>query len=103
MATGFEIPLTPSPQQFWITLANAQYSLTVRWCWPASCWTLDVADTAGAALATGLPLVGGDDLLTQLAYLGIGGSMIVATDGNFDADPTFDNLGVASHLYFVTP
>lgn len=102
MPTLYEIPLTPSPQTFGITLAGTPLSLTLQWREAgAKCWLLDVADSAGVSIVAGIPLVTGHDLLEQYAYLGLGGGLVVATDGDQDAVPTFDNLGVASHLTFV--
>jgi hypothetical protein len=54
-------------------------------------------------LVSGIPLVTGVDLLAPYAYLGFGGELLVATDGNTAAVPTYANLGTGSHLYFVTP
>ena len=43
----------------------------------------------------------GEDLLGQFAYLDIPGPLFVSTDGDPDAPPTFRNLGVTSHLFWV--
>lgn len=103
MAT-YEIPLSPAPQTFSILLAGVSYQLTVRYVdAPEGGWLLDIADQAGNVILCGAPLVTGHDLLHQYAYLGIGGQLIVQTDADHDAVPTFGNLGVESHLYFVTP
>ena len=49
------------------------------------------------------PLVPGVDLLAQYRYLGFTGSLVVQTDNDPNADPTYDSLGQTSQLYFVTP
>lgn len=98
----YEVPLTPQAQTFSITLLGIIYKLTLSWCSPAAAWTLLIADQDGTALVGGVPLVTGLDLLAQYRYLGIGGSLVVATDGDITAVPTYENLGVDSHLYFVT-
>lgn len=117
MTTFTEIPLKPTiPQQFGILLSGTRYVLTFAWRdvgGPG--WVMDIADTNNSPLASGIPLVGGVDLLGQLRYLGIPGSLMIATDGQ-DASPqsgaasgvsldppTRDNLGVGCHLYYVTP
>jgi hypothetical protein len=100
--TAFEVPLSPTPQTFLVSLGNVSYQLTVRWCDPASCWTLDIADSLQNPILTGIPLVTGADLLAQFEYLSLGGQLIVQTDHDKDAVPTFQNLGVNGHLYFVT-
>lgn len=64
-------------------------------------WIMDIRDADGNDLACGIPLVTGADLLAPYAYLGLGGGMFVRSDGIPDAVPTFENLGVGSHLYFV--
>ncbi|NTG86211.1 hypothetical protein G6L15_08635 [Agrobacterium rhizogenes] len=103
MATTYEIPLSPTPQTFSILLSGVSYQLTVRYAdVPMGGWLLDIADQAGDDILCGAPLVTGHDLLEQYAYLGIGGQLLVQTDADQDAVPTFDNLGVESHLFFVT-
>ena len=104
MTTTYEVPLTPDPQTFNIILGITEYALTLYWN-PADegGWILDIADAkSGDALAAGIPLVTGTDLLSPYAYLGFAGQLFVATDGDQDAVPTFENLGDQSHLYFVT-
>lgn len=103
MAT-FEIPLSPQPQTFAITLAGRSLALTVMWRdVDQGGWVLDIADGAGVPLLRGVPLVTGADLLAQYAYLGLGGALYVQTDFDVDAVPAWENLGTTSHLYFVTP
>lgn len=106
MAT-YEIPLSPAPQVFDIVLAGVAYTLTLQWRdAPQAGWVLDIAlqsqEQAGTPLVRGIPLVTGADLLAQYGYLSFGGSLIVQTDHNPDAVPTFDNLGTEAHLYFIT-
>lgn len=62
-------------------------------------WCLDISDTQGNPIACGLPLVTGADLLAQFAYLGIGASLYVVSDGNASDVPTFANLGTDAHVY----
>ena len=98
-----EIPLTPEPQTFSVTLANVEYKCTVQWrAVDMGGWVLDLADTDGNPILCGVPLVTGVDLLAQYAYLDFGGQLRVQTDNDPDVVPTFENLGVTSHLYFVT-
>ena len=98
-----EIPLSPNPQTFGITLANVAYQVTVIWRDAAfGGWVVDIADDQGNPIIQGIPLITGADLLEQYAYLGLGGSLIVQTDHDVDAVPTYANLGQTSHLYFVT-
>lgn len=99
--TPYEIPLSPTPQTFTITLAGVEYRLTVKWNTVSSCWVLDFATPAGAAILNGIPLVTGTDLLAQYPHLDFGGQLVVQTDDDTDAVPTFDNLGTNGHLFFV--
>ena len=99
---NYEIPLSAANQSFTVTLGTTDYRLTVIYRDAKEAgWILDIADTEGNAIVSGIPLVTGHDLLEQYAYLGIGGQMIVATTGDPYAVPTFENLGDACKLYWI--
>lgn len=109
MISTFVIPLTNVAQTFTIDLAGVTYTLTVRWNDMQANqdvgdtgWILDIADSQQNPIVAGLPLITGADLLDGLDYLGIQGSLIVYTNGQADAVPTFDNLGTDCNLYFQT-
>ena len=51
-------------------------------------------------MACGIPLVTGENIFKQFAYLGLPPTW-VTTDGDPDAVPTWDNLGELSHVYFL--
>ncbi len=99
----FLIPLSNNPQTFQIALGGVNYILTVKWNQSADAgWEFDLTDAdTNTPLIFGAPLITGANCLAGLEYLGIGGLFIVETDGNPDAVPTFENLGVNSNLYFV--
>lgn len=99
--TPVEIPLIAAAQKLRVTLVGVTYAMKIQWCPPSSCWVLDIADTNDVPIVTGIPMITGEDLLGQYAYLGIGGQLIVQTDSDVDAVPTYDNLGSLGHLYFV--
>lgn len=103
MGTPVEIPLLPSQaQSFQIALASITYTLTLTWDdEPQGGWMMDIGDENNAPILQGVPLVTGADLLAQYTYLGFPGTLIVQTDHDVNAVPTFDNLGVNSHLYFT--
>lgn len=101
--TPFEIPLSPEPQRFNVDLGGSTYRLRIMWCKECQCWTLDIYDAAGVELVLGVPLVTGLDLLRQFPHLGIPGALLVQTDFDANAVPTFDNLGTTGRLYFVMP
>lgn len=105
----FEIPLFSSPQTMGITLGGVAYNLRFLYrdsqgaypnILPAG-WIMDLLDQNNNLLAGALPLITGLDILEQYRYLGVGGGLFVATDGDPDAVPTYENIGTASHLYFV--
>jgi hypothetical protein len=99
----FEIPLSGVPQRFGITFTDTPYTFTfVYRNAPMGGWVLDIGDGQNNPLVCGIPLIPGVDLLAQYAYLGFNGMLIVASDGDATAAPTFDNLGTGSHVYWVT-
>lgn len=99
----YEIPLSPTPQRFSITLGGVQYRMTVQYRnINEGGWIMDIADSTGSPIIQGIPLVTGIDLLAQYRHLGISGQLRVQTTSDPDAVPTFDNLGTDSHLYWVT-
>lgn len=97
-----EIPLRAADQSFRIPLGGQTYTFTLFWNNFSSAWVLNVGDQAGVQLVGGIPLVTGADLLSPFPYLGIGGSLYVRSDREPDRVPTMTNLGIDSHLYFVT-
>jgi hypothetical protein len=100
--TAYEIPLQPTPQLLSVTLAGVVYQLTVRWNSFAGTWVLDIAGQSGSPpLVQGIPMLTGQDLLAQYAYLQIGGKLVVQTDQTPYALPTKTDLGTLSHLYFL--
>lgn len=101
--TTAEIPLINAQQTLSINLGGIQYQLRVTWNDPSSCWVMDIADSDGVAIAQGIALTAGADLLEQLEYLGIGGAMVAQTDSDPFSPPTFLNLGENGRLYFITP
>ncbi|WP_288074679.1 hypothetical protein [Pseudomonas sp.] len=99
--TTYEIPLTAESQRFRITLSGVEYQLAIQWRNAAEAgWVLDIADSSGAAIVKGIPLVTGCDLLEQYRHLGLTGTLWVQTTSDPDAVPTFDNLGDGAHLYW---
>lgn len=101
--TAYEIPLTPTPQRFSISLGGVRYQINLQWNRFSQAWAIDIYDSNKILLIGGVPLVTGTDLLEQFGYVEIGGSLFAQTDNDTLAVPTFDNLGVNSHIYFVTP
>lgn len=99
----FEIPLKPStPQELLVTLGNRiQYRFRLDYRkFTETGWILDISDVTGVPLACGIPLVTGANLIEQYPDLTIPGSLYCVTDADFFKPPTFNNLGVSSHLYY---
>lgn len=99
--TPYEIPLTAEAQQFQINLGEVTVTLTVRWCAPANCWIMEIADSAGAPYVQGIPLVTGVDLLGQYHYIGNVGQLIVQSDVDLNKVPDYTSLGSQGHLYLL--
>lgn len=100
--TTVEVPLQPMQQTLTTTLGGQQLHLRVTWNDVASVWLLDIADANSVPLVSGVAVVAGADLLEQFEYLGLGGALVALTDGDANTPPTFDNLGLNGHLYFVS-
>ena len=81
-----EIPLSPDNQQFRVLLGNTTYTLRIIWR-DAAGWIMDVMDSGGAALLSGVPLLTGVNLLRQYPQLGIDGALVVATDKGAPDEP----------------
>jgi hypothetical protein len=77
--------------------------IKLAWNPPLNCWVADLLDATDSAILQGVPLVTGANLLEQFSYLGLGGQLLVQTEGDVDAVPTFENLGSEGRLYFATP
>lgn len=101
--TAYEVPLTGGAQSLVASLGSTEYRMTVRWCPPAACWVLDLDLTDGTAVAHGLPLVPGADMLGQLGHLGFEGQLRVQSLDAPDAIPDYGSLGTNGLLFFVTP
>ncbi len=102
MSRIFEIPTSPVAQTFQITLGGVAYQVTLRWIDAQGAWNLDLGDAAGVEILGGLPVLPGVDLLAQYAYLGIGGSIVVANDADPANPPTYEGLGGDGRIYYVT-
>lgn len=102
---AFDIPLAGIAEQFFISLNGITYQLTVQWRQAdLGGWFLDIADSSGTAIISGIALVAGVDLLEQYAYLRIAGGAalyIVSADGS-DSAPIFTNLGNDRKLVLVS-
>lgn len=101
--TVLEIPLSPTPQRFFASMAGVTRRLTFRWNVPASVWIMDISDQNDVPILAGVPLITGADLLGQYGYLGLGGMLIAQTNSDPGMPPGRLNLGQDGKLYFVVP
>lgn len=102
---SFEIPLSGSPETFSINLNGTPYRLTTRYCDAQNGgWFLDIADSAGNPIVSGISLVTGVNVLGQYGYADIaaGAALYVVNVAGGDAAPTFDNLGTDVRLVLAT-
>jgi hypothetical protein len=98
----FEVSVVSAPQEFQVTLSGVDYRVRITWCWPIQCWIMDMYDASTLdPILLGNAVVTGADLLAQFAYLGFPGLLVVQTDHDRLAQPTFDNLGTLSHIFYI--
>ena len=103
MSTPYEVPLSPQPQTFGIAIGGTTYVLTVTWNVINASWIINIADSSGNPILSGIPMVTGADLLEQFGYLNFGFQLIAQTDNAPDVVPTFADLGSTGHLYAILP
>lgn len=96
-----EIPLSADNQIFSILLQGRQLRLRVMYRDEAG-WVLDILETDDEPIITGIPLVSDVDLLAAYRHLGLTGGLYLVSDDVALEYPTKTNLGLRSHLYFVT-
>lgn len=101
----FLVPLENIPKDFVITVGDRDLNVICKWNDSLDAgWMIDIRDDiSNTNIICGIPLVTGVDLLEQYEYLGLGVGLVVYTNGNANAIPTLDNLGVDSNLYLVSP
>ncbi|MGV0885977.1 hypothetical protein V6760_03780 [Acinetobacter venetianus] len=92
----YEIPLNYGNQKFNIKLGTTQFKLQL--IYRAECWYLDFFDTAENPLIASLPIVVGDNLLSQHQHI-IKGSLYVLNT-NEDEGQSFSDLGKNIKLYW---
>jgi hypothetical protein len=98
----FEIPLLPQAQTLNIKIGSAYYNLLLLWNHQTLNWNLDIMDNDGVPVLRGVPLVVNVNLLEQYGYLNFGGQLIAVNDNSSDSPVPYADLGVTSHLRFVT-
>ena len=73
----------------------------MRWNAINASWIIDIADSSGNAIVSGIPMVTGVDLLEQYSYLNFGFQMVAQTDNAPDTVPDYSGLGSTGHLYAI--
>ena len=102
MSSPLELPLTAAAQTFSTSVAGQEYTFQITWNTTNVCWMINILDTSGNKILSGVPMVTGVDLLEQFEYLNFGFQMYAQTDNDTNAVPTFENMGTTSHLYVVS-
>lgn len=102
MSSAYQIPFDPKAQSFTINLGGISYQLKTTWNGTASCWILDIASADGTPLASGLPLVPGVDILSQVPNIGIAGKIFVQGSPK-SVTPGYADLGTTGLVFFVVP
>lgn len=97
---AIELPLIAGNQTFSTTINGTLYQISI--VWRGAFWTLDLADSNGDAIVSGMPMITGADLLGQHQHLGFGFSLVVMCDIAGQENPTQYDLGTYSHLYIFT-
>lgn len=97
----FDIPLNSTQQEFEIDLNKVTYKMRVYFNKAAGAWMLDLFGPNKTALIRGQPLVTGANLLDSYAYHGIGGTLMLYTDGDQDKMPGLDELGKDTRMLFI--
>ncbi len=95
-----EIPLSSNPEQlFSITLGDNTYDLRVKLNSRLIQWSVSFAQNT-IDIITGIPLVGGIDILQQY-NIAIENMYVINLD-NQNLDPSADNLGTVAKLFVLT-
>jgi hypothetical protein len=99
----FRVPLLNTPQRSQLSLSGVDYIFINRWFSGMNLWVFSLLSADDESiLINDMPLITGADLLEQWEFLGIPGKMICLTAGDQGAPPTFDNLGGAANLFYIT-
>jgi hypothetical protein len=97
-----EIPIENPPQSFTVGLSGVLYSMRVYYAeTPLGGWYLDIGDGFGKALANGLALVPGANILSQYAYLDMKGALYVVNDNAKGDMPPWGAFPKNAHLVWV--
>ena len=99
MAYIYEIPLQPNSQTFQVLVNNVTYNMSV--IWRGTGYVLGIADVNNNSIVKGLSLVTGADLLSQFGYLDLPFNMVILTDIDPELVPTYELLGITSHLCVI--
>jgi hypothetical protein len=97
----FTIPVSNQNQTVKVSILNIVYNLRLVWNQFGNCWYLDIADVNNNSIISSLRLLPGFNILKQFKYLGIGGGLFAQNIGNINAPPGFNDLGLASFLFFI--
>lgn len=98
----YRIPLTSTQQEFDIDIGDYTYHIRVYFNKFMPAWCLDLSNENKQPITQGWPLVTGANNLDQLHYRGLGGALVLHTEGDPDHMPGMDELGTTTELYFIS-
>jgi len=99
----FNIPFVNTNQIFRITLNGQNLIVTCVWNQELPTWVVSIQNANNQAyIVTGVALVTGVNLFMQFYYTGLSGDLVVYTNGNPGALPTFDSLGNETSVFYIT-
>jgi len=100
------IPVTSNPNQIFnisipIDEKNLKLKFLISYNRIAEYWSMTIFDyRVNEIVLTGIPLLTGQNLLAQYAYLNLGSAYLVNLTGNLPDTPDDTNLGTAFLLVF---
>jgi hypothetical protein len=98
----YELPLIAQQQSLRISLGGVYYNISVEWNESSSNWNINLSDDNGLSILNSIPLLTCANILEQFDYLRLGGNLRITVDSDNTSNPTYNDLGQTSHVYFVT-
>lgn len=101
--TALRIVTTPDPDTTQrVELDGVLYTVRLLWSGRGECWHLDLADSDGVAILSGLRLVTGFPLLYRFRHLAVPpGELYFFDTRDMGGMPTLEEMGARYRLYYV--
>lgn len=95
-----EIPLTANNQYFTISLSGSTVRMRLIYR-DAAGWILDIQDSEGTDLVSGVPLIPGVNLSEHYPHLDFDGMLVVGREADGTVSPAASGPGLSGTLYFI--